>query len=94
MCSCSPESRIYPGLPREKCAEIVESGDSAPLLALFRPHLEFCAQLSCLIHKKYMELLQQVWRGATEMMRGLEHLFYEDRLRELGDFGLEKRRTL
>ena len=94
MCSCSPEGRIYPGLPREKCAEIVVSGDSAPLLALFRPHLEFCAQLSCLLHKKDMELLEQVWRGATEMMRGLEHRFYEDRLRELGDFGLEKGRTL
>jgi len=46
-----------------------------------RPHLQYCIQAWGPQHRKDVELLELVWRRATKMMRGLELLSNEERLR-------------
>lgn len=85
-----------PSLPQKQSGQPVKGGDSPHLLhsdeippGVLRP---VSGVSNTGIPTFQYDLLEQVQKTAMKMIKGLEHLSQEDRLRELGMFRLEKRR--
>ena len=86
----SPESQPYPELNHRKHGQQFEGGDLASLLC----NGETSSWVLCpnVESRRDIDLLEHIQRRATKMTQGMEHLSYKDRLRQLEQFSLEKRR--
>ncbi|PKU44789.1 hypothetical protein llap_4896 [Limosa lapponica baueri] len=58
--------------------------------ALVRPHLEHCFQFWASQYKRDIDILERVQQRTMKMMKGLEQLSYEERMRHIGLFSLKK----
>ncbi len=77
---------------RRSFCELSKTAFTPLYYALVRPHLEYAMEAHIPTLRADINQLKRDQRLASRLMRGLRHVPYEERLRPLNHFSLERRR--
>ena len=81
MCPCDGEANYILGCSNKSSASWSREVTIPPHLALVGPHAEHFVQFRAPQCKKAINMLEGVQQRATKVVRGLEHVSSEERLR-------------
>ncbi len=91
-CTCTFRIHFISFLVQRPFRELSKTAFAPLYCALMRPHLVFAMEANAPTLMTDINQLERVQRLATRLVRGLRHVPYEDRLRQLNLFSLERRR--
>lgn len=83
VCDLEEERQLHSGLKQKQCGKQVKEADSAPLLHSGDPTWSVASSSGVCSTRNTWPLLVLLQRSATKIIKWLEHLSCEDRLREL-----------
>lgn len=89
-CPHDNENQWLLGLNQEKQFQQVKGGDLHLCSAVLRPHLDLLIHVQASQYRRDLGILEGVQTRAMKMIRGLNYLTYEEVLKRLGLFSLEK----
>lgn len=92
VCPHDKESWLL-GLHQEKQFQQVKWSDLDLCSAMLRPYLDFLIHVQASQYRRDLDILEGVQTRAMKMIRGLDYLAYEEVLKQLGLFSLEKEGT-
>ena len=91
MCTVSQESTVSVGMVKRHL-KVLDKGDFMVIYETYiSPHLDYCLQVWSPWLQKDIECLERIQKRLTKLVKGFKKMKYNERLKWLGLYTLEKR---